>query len=107
MNKIDILIGIMMVGLLLALIGYALMMPVNIESGHFVKAECHLERMRNVTWILLEEKELIYCTYNPDVLNLTVGEKYWFAEGWPNGNYGKTLLFVSNDDPVTNVSGNI
>jgi len=41
----------------------------NIEYGTFVCAEVHPERVLNVTWILLEDGELMYGTYNPEVLD--------------------------------------
>ncbi|MFX0211423.1 MAG: hypothetical protein ACFFDT_35925 [Candidatus Hodarchaeota archaeon] len=72
----------------------------HISSGVFIKAEVHPERQMNVTWIQLEGKELIYCTYNPEVLELIPGEMYWFGEGLMSGNYGKTLLWVSDEPPT-------
>jgi len=72
----------------------------HISSGVFIKAEVHPERQMNVTWVQLEGKELIYCTYNPEVLELIPGEMYWFGEGLLSGNYGKTLLWVSDEPPT-------
>ena len=72
----------------------------HISSGVFIQAEVHPERQMNVTWIQLEGKELIYCTYNPEVLDLIPGEQYWFGEGLISGNYGKTLLWVSDETPT-------
>jgi len=71
----------------------------NVEYGVFVRAEVHPERVINVTWILLEDGELMYGTYNPMVLDLVPGEGYWFGEGLISGNYGKRLIWVADENP--------
>jgi hypothetical protein len=92
------LIPLIIIGILI----YFMMFNVawHINSGVFICAEVHPERQMNVTWIQLEDKELVYCTYNPEVLDLIPGRLYWFGEGLFSGNYGKTLLWVSDEPPT-------
>ena len=71
----------------------------NIESGTFVRAELHPERVLNVTWIVLENQTLMYGTHNPEVLDCVPGKFYWFGEGLISGNYGKRLLWVTDENP--------
>jgi len=66
----------------------------NVETGIFVRAEFHPERVLNVTWIQLEDKELMYGTYNPEVLDLIPGNTYEFGEGLISGNFGKRLVWI-------------
>jgi len=73
----------------------------NIEYGEFVCAEVHPERQINVTWIKLTDGELMYGTYNPEVLDLVPGKSYWFGEGLISGNYGKRLIWVADKNPLT------
>ena len=72
----------------------------NVEYGEFVEAEVHPERVLNVTWIRLTDEELVYGTYNPEVLDLVPGECYWFGEGLISGNYGKRLIWVADENPL-------
>ena len=76
--------------------------PIHYEDGVFVRAELHPERQMNVTYIVLEDKTLVYCTYNSEVLDCVPGVRYWFAEGIPSGNYGKRLLQVLDEVPDFN-----
>jgi hypothetical protein len=73
----------------------------NIEGGVFVRAEVHPERQINVTYIVLEDRTLMYGTCNPEVLDLEPGEYYWFGEGLISGNYGKRLIWVADENPLT------
>lgn len=66
----------------------------NTETGVFVYAEFHPERVLNVTWVKLENMSLVYGSYNPEVLDLIPGETYCFVEGRPSGNLGKTLMRI-------------
>lgn len=68
----------------------------NTETGVFVCAEFHPERVLNVTWIRLENMCLKYGTYNPEVMDLIPGETYRFVEGVPSGNYGKRLIRIEH-----------
>jgi len=73
----------------------------NIEYGEFVRAEYHPNRVINVTWILLADgTELMYGTHNPSVLDLVPGKSYWFGEGLISGNYGKCLIWVTDENPL-------
>ena len=95
---IVLLIPLVLIGIFIYFMSFGVAW--HISSGVFVKAEVHPERQMNVTWIQLEGKELIYCTYNPEVLELIPGKQYWFGEGLISGNYGKTLLWVSDEPPT-------
>jgi len=73
----------------------------NVEYGEFVRAEYHPNRVINVTWILLDDgTELMYGTHNPSVLDLVPGKSYWFGEGLISGNYGKRLIWVTDENPL-------